>query len=54
MSELRLALNKMYEKFGLTDETLMLSQILDELVVEKQREEYEKWKLENKSQKIWI
>lgn len=41
MTELRLALNKMYEKFGLTDETLMLSQILDELVVEKQREKYE-------------
>ena len=52
MSELKLALGKMYEKFGLTDATLMLSQILDELVVEKQREKYEQWKLENKLQKM--
>lgn len=52
MSELKLVLGKMYEKFGLTDETLMLSQILDELVVEKQREKYEQWKLENKLQKM--
>lgn len=52
MEELRYALNRLYERFGHNETTVALSQILDELVVEKQREKYEKWKLENKLQKI--
>lgn len=48
MEELRYALNRLYERFGHNETTVALSQILDELVVKKQQEEFEKWKSENK------
>ncbi len=37
MSELRSALEELYEKFGLNETTLALSQILDEYIVKEQR-----------------
>lgn len=38
MSELRSALEELYEKFGLNETTLALSQILDEYILIEQRE----------------
>lgn len=35
MEELRKALNELYDRFGHNEVTLALSQILDELIVEK-------------------
>lgn len=55
MEELRKALGYLYEEFGHNEVTVALSQYLDYLVVEKQREEFERWKKSkdlNKSQKI--
>ncbi|CEH34745.1 hypothetical protein [Romboutsia lituseburensis] len=55
MEELRFAVGQLYEEFGHNEVTVALSQILDCLVVEKQREEFEEWKKSkdlNKSQKI--
>lgn len=41
MDKLRLALEELYEEFGLNETTLALSQILDEYIVIEQRERLE-------------
>lgn len=38
MSELRLLLEELYVEFGLNDTTLALSQILDQYIIQEQRE----------------
>lgn len=48
MEELRSAVGKLYEEFGSDEITIALSQMLDELIVIKQMEEFEKWKYTNK------
>lgn len=44
MGELMIKVNEMFAKYGLTDETLKLSQELDEYIVEEQKELLSKWK----------
>lgn len=38
MNELKLALEELYEEFGLNETTLALSQILDQYIIQEQRE----------------
>ena len=44
MSELKLALEELYEEFGLNETTLALSQILDRYIVLEQQKLYEGYK----------
>ena len=45
MEEKRKQVSELFAKYGLTKETLKLSQELDVLVANEQRERFEQWKM---------